>query len=118
MSKNVILILASDDTIKRGVCFISKIVKRTVLDQHTVDSGGVSWERSVYVAVGTSTAHKKSIHASICIGRESQCGIFTELAHHVLHSCLCVCDVAKHSLPDVVETLSHLVEIILSSPSP
>ena len=56
---------------KGGVCFYTigslfpRSLKRTVLDQSTVDNGGASRGRFVAVAVG--------INASIRIGQEIQC---------------------------------------------
>ena len=52
--KEVILLLACDDTIfktKKCVLFFSEILKRSVLDHPTVDSGGVSSGKYVALAV-------------------------------------------------------------------
>ena len=107
-SKNIFLILDCDDTIikKRGFRFCTlwslflRPLKHTILEEPTVENGGVIKGRSVAVAVGcwllalqrhingTSTALQRhfnstiGIGASICIGRESQClpyaGFFSE----------------------------------------
>ena len=66
-SKNVVLILALNDT-KRGEggpfykgSLVLRLLKRTVLDQPTVDNGGVSRERSVAAAVGCWHFNSSSI---------------------------------------------------------
>ena len=76
-SKNVFLILACDKTISfSDSVFLPRLLRRAVLDQPTVDSGGVTRGRSVAVAVdcclfalqchfnGTSTALPQHFHGT------------------------------------------------------
>ena len=56
-SKNVFLILACDDTIKKcGVSFFPRLLKQTVLDQPTLDSGGVRRGRDFESVLAQSSA--------------------------------------------------------------
>ena len=85
---------------KRGGPFFPRLLKRAVLDQPTVDSGGISGGRSVAVAVGcglfdyngTSMALEQHFQGTSTKKREKKLHrsreslslvsvIFTELAH-------------------------------------